>query len=49
MIKSVFPNGEIDVVRDTKRVYSLANEKLTMDECDSVAIFCERFLWHPCQ
>lgn len=38
MIKSVFPNGEIDIVRDTKRVYSLVNEKLTMDECRSLVI-----------
>ncbi len=33
MLAALFPNGEIDIVRDAKRVHLLLQGKLTMDEC----------------
>ena len=33
MLAAIFPNGEVDIVRDAKRVHFLLQGKLTMDEC----------------
>jgi hypothetical protein len=33
MLAILFPNGEIDIVRDSKRVHLLLQGKLSMDEC----------------
>lgn len=33
LLTVLFPNGEIDIIRDAKRIHILLQGKLTMDEC----------------
>lgn len=45
MVEFLFPNGDVDITRDSKRIQMLANGKLTFDECKESVIGCKGIIY----